>query len=98
MHHTPNGIQVRAIIRKCQDGGGVAGSTSDASTRLPLLLVRSGRIAGVMMSDSKTVFPDMGSDGRRRVLVVVVAAVGSLVVRSCRPGFSAKVNGVVAAP
>ncbi|SEC69513.1 urea ABC transporter permease subunit UrtB [Bradyrhizobium erythrophlei] len=98
MHHTPIGMQVRAIIRNPK----MAAACGIDVKRVNALTFAFGSglagIAGVMMSGFKTVFPDMGTpmvvDG---FLVVVVGGVGSLVGSFLSAGILGQVNGVVAA-
>jgi urea transport system permease protein len=98
MHHTPIGMQIRAIIsnRKMAAACGIDVKRVNALT----FAFGSGLagIAGVMMSGFKTVFPDMGTpmvvDG---FLVVVVGGVGSLIGSILSAGILGQVNGVVAA-
>ena len=98
MHHTPIGMQVRAIIRNPK----MAAACGIDVKRVNALTFAFGSglagVAGVMMSGFKTVFPDMGTpmvvDG---FLVVVVGGVGSLVGSILSAGILGQVNGVVAA-
>jgi urea transport system permease protein len=98
MHHTPIGMQVRAIIRNPK----MAAACGIDVKRVNALTFAFGSglagIAGVMMSGFKTVFPDMGTpmvvDG---FLVVVVGGVGSLIGSILSAGILGQVNGVVAA-
>jgi urea transport system permease protein len=98
MHHTPIGMQVRAIIRNPK----MAAACGIDVKRVNALTFAFGSglagVAGVMMSGFKTVFPDMGTpmvvDG---FLVVVVGGVGSLAGSILSAGILGQVNGAVAA-
>jgi urea transport system permease protein len=98
MHHTPIGMQVRAIIRNPK----MAAACGIDVRRVNALTFAFGSglagVAGVMMSGFKTVFPDMGTpmvvDG---FLVVVVGGVGSLFGSILSAGILGQVNGAVAA-
>src|SRR5216684_926611 len=98
MHHTPIGMQVRAIIRNPK----MAAACGIDVRRVNALTFAFGSglagVAGVMMSGFKTVFPDMGTsmvvDG---FMVVVVGGVGSLFGSILSAGILGEINGAVAA-
>src|SRR5271166_504895 len=98
IYRTSIGTQVRAIIRNPK----MAAACGIDVTRVNAMTFAFGsglaRVAGVMMSGFKTVFPDMGTslvvDG---FLVVVMGGVGSLLGSVLSAGILGEINGLVAA-